>query len=118
MMRPQLNGGTLGRRVMASGQSADQVWPITVWKLESGFFARDRELAAAMQTHQFSTRVVPDIDEATQFFRVRADTRDSSSPPGEILQLKATAVSRALPNKLLKLSAAPRRDLLPPPSRP
>jgi len=69
---------------MASGRSADDVWRVTVWKLESGFFARDRELAAAMQTHQFSTRVIPDIDEATQFFRVRADTRDPSSPSGEI----------------------------------
>jgi hypothetical protein len=69
---------------MALGRSADQVWPVTVWKLESGFFTRDRELASAMQAHQFSTRVIPDIDEATQFFRVRAETWNSSSPPSEV----------------------------------
>lgn len=60
------------------------MWPVTVWKLEGGFFARDRELAAAMQAHRFSTRVIPDIDEATQFFRVRADTGDRLSPSHEI----------------------------------
>jgi hypothetical protein len=64
---------------MASGRSEDHVRPITVWKLESGFFARDRELAAAMQAHEFSTRVIPEIDEATQFFRVRVDVPDAIS---------------------------------------
>jgi hypothetical protein len=33
---------------VALGRSVNQVWPVTVWKLESGFFARDRELADAM----------------------------------------------------------------------
>jgi hypothetical protein len=83
-MRPQLNSGTLARREMASGHSTSERWPVTVWKLESGFFARDRELAAAMQAHQFSTRVVPDIGEATQFFRVRVSVPDSPNPSGEI----------------------------------
>jgi hypothetical protein len=69
---------------MASGSSVDKVWPVTVWNLESGFFAADRELAAAMRAHQFSTRVIPDIDEATQFFRVRVDMRDSPSPTSEV----------------------------------
>jgi hypothetical protein len=69
---------------MASGRLADQVWAVTVRNLESGFFARDRELASAMQAHQFSIRVVPDIDETTQFFRVRVDMRDSLATSGEL----------------------------------
>jgi hypothetical protein len=80
---------------MALGHSANQVWPVTVWKLESGFFARDRELADAMQAHQFSTRVVPDIDEATQFFRVRVSVPESTSPSGEIWVIFIRAAGHA-----------------------
>lgn len=69
---------------MALGSSVDQVWAVTVWKLESGFFARDRELSAAMQAHEFSTRVIPDIDEVTQFFRVHVDAPESPSLSGEV----------------------------------
>jgi len=88
---------------VALGRSADQVWPVTVWKLESGFFARDRELAAAMQIHELSTRVIPELDEWTQFFRVRVDVRDSPSPSGEIWVVfirppgYAAALARAAP---------------------
>ena len=63
---------------------APAVWETTVWRLESGFFARDAELAAAMQSHQFSTRVVPEIDEATQFFRVRVEAADLPTPGCEV----------------------------------
>jgi len=69
---------------MALGHSTNEGWPVTVWKLESGFFARDRELAAAMQAHEFSTRVVPDIGEATQFFRVCVSVPDSPNPSSDI----------------------------------
>jgi hypothetical protein len=83
---------------MALGRSANNVWPVTVWKLESGFFARDRELAAAMQAHQFSTRVIPEIDEVTQFFRVRAEVPDSLGPSGEIwvIFIRAAGYASAL----------------------
>jgi hypothetical protein len=78
---------------VALGHSVTQVWPVTVWKLESGFFARDRELADAMQAHQFSTRVVP--DEATQFFRVRVSVPESTSPSGEIWVIFLRAIGHA-----------------------
>jgi hypothetical protein len=37
-----------------------------------------------MQSHQFSTRVVPEIDEATQFFRVRVEAADLPTPGCEV----------------------------------
>ena len=70
---------------MASARSAgDQVWAGTIWKLESGFFARDREWAVVMQIHQFSIWVIPDIDEAIQFFRVCVEAPDLTDISGEI----------------------------------
>jgi hypothetical protein len=95
---------------MASGRSEDHVRPITVWKLESGFFARDRELAAAMQAHEFSTRVIPEIDEATQFFRVRVDVPDAPNPSGEVwvIFLRTTGHAAALARAAQIPDVAPR----------
>ena len=56
----------------------------TVWRLESGFFARDGELAAAMQAHELSTRIIPNIEQATQFFRVRVEISDRAPLGGEV----------------------------------
>jgi hypothetical protein len=60
------------------------VWRATVWRLESGVFARDGELAAAMQAHELSTRIIPNIEHATQFFRVRVDVSDHAPLGGEV----------------------------------
>lgn len=87
---------------MALGHSG-QVWPVAVCKLESGFFARDREMAAAMQAHQFSTRLVPDIDEPTQFFRVRVNLAE----PGISGEVWVVLAAPGYPGALAKPAQLP-----------
>jgi hypothetical protein len=49
----------------------------------SGPFARGGDVGAAMRA-QVSTRVVPDIDDETQSFRVRVELPDPAAPACEI----------------------------------
>src|SRR6478735_1604347 len=62
--------------VAARGKSEDCL--CTVWNLETGFFVRGAEQTPIAQGPAFSARIVPDIDEVTQFFRVRVDV---AKPP-------------------------------------
>jgi hypothetical protein len=73
----------VARQPTMVGPFRDQNLGTKIWRLEGGPFARDGDVGAAMRA-QVSTRVVPDIDEETQFFRVRVALPDPAVPAGEI----------------------------------
>ncbi|HYP99072.1 MAG TPA: hypothetical protein VER96_10375 [Polyangiaceae bacterium] len=78
---------------MTSGTRKERL--CTVWNLETGFFVRAAEHAPAAQEPAFSARIVPDIDEVTQFFRVRVEVAEPLARTSEVWVIFLHADGRA-----------------------